>query len=425
MLNKYINQEEGMSNQKEDKIVLLGLTTKDVAICLSIGIIILAIVLYFKYDKEIFVQKQYYCREIPDGLEPEEIQYIYNHRKIKNTAWITFLGLVNKGVFTVKKTKNKVGKEVLEIEDTNKAVTLKKYQSIFLQFIQGKMHNGKITDLELKAKLKNGSFSRYREYVNDLKKEVESLFGEENKAPKRVFTFLIILMIGLIGLIIYLAIKSSQPEAAFGIAIFLGMTTLIYTMFFATIKWDLATVLFFIVHCGAFQMANIFMLGSAGVGWMYVPYIILFIVLQYAYRIKKAPKEEREIVEKAKGLKRYIRDYSLLKDKNLEDVTLWENYLILAIALGLNKKVIDKICVERLENSTNNMYVTFADYAILDTSLRNSFYNFERTGGFSGSSSGSSYSGSSGGFSGGSSSGGRRRRWWTEVHHSKYKIIRY
>lgn len=106
VLEKYINQEEGMKSEKEP-IAFLGLSIKQIAIYLSMGIVILAIILYFKYDKEIYVEKHYYCREIPEGIETEELQYIYNHRKIKNTMWTTFLNLIKKEYLLLKRQKIK------------------------------------------------------------------------------------------------------------------------------------------------------------------------------------------------------------------------------------------------------------------------------------------------------------------------------
>lgn len=283
------------------------------------------------------------------------------------------------------------------------------------------MKNGKITDLELKAKLKNSLYSKYKKYEEGLKEEVESLLGEETKAPKKVFTFITILMICLIALIVILAIKSKNPETSIGIAMFLIITTFIYTVFFKSMEWNIGTILFFTIHFGAFQGANIAMLVQVDLGLMYIPYILLFIILQYSYRIKKVSKEERTIYEKAKGLKRYISDYSLLKEKGLNDLVIWEDYLILAIALDVNKNVVNKLC-DNIDTISQNTYGTVMYYSMLDTSLRTSFSDSisRASGGYS--SGGSGYSGSSGGFSGGSSSGGRWRRWWTEVHLSNNEI---
>ena len=162
------------------------------------------------------------------------------------------------------------------------------------------------------------------------------------------------------------------------------------------------------------------MMVSAGVGWLYIPYIICFAFIQYLIRIKKYSREEREVIAKIKGLRRYIKDYSLMRERDglVENIALWEDYFILAIALGLNAKTINYFYNYGKEQVSSNlgmaMYGTHT-YSDFHYTAYNSFYNYQRsyrTYSSSSSGGGSSYSGSSGGFSGGSSSGGGGGRRW-------------
>jgi hypothetical protein len=128
-----------------------------------------------------------------------------------------------------------------------------------------------------------------------------------------------------------------QAELAFGLLMFLAITTVAYTAAFKSITPSVFTIVFFAIHCGMFQLANIGMLVQVGEGIMYIPYALLFILLQYAYRIERMSLEERQVKEQIKGLRRYIKDYSYLSNKDdIQEIVLWEDYFILAIALGLN-----------------------------------------------------------------------------------------
>jgi preprotein translocase subunit YajC len=45
------------------------------------------------------------------------------------------------------------------------------------------------------------------------------------------------------------------------------------------------------------------MLVNSGIGIMYIPYVLLFILIQYVVRVRKDSKEERQIIEMIKGLR--------------------------------------------------------------------------------------------------------------------------
>ena len=55
-------------------------------------------------------------------------------------------------------------------------------------------------------------------------------------------------------------------------------------------------------------------------------------------------KEGKILVEQIIGIKNYIHDFSLLSEKEKEDISLWEDFLIYAVVLEENKDIIDDIC---------------------------------------------------------------------------------
>lgn len=126
-----------------------------------------------------------------------------------------------------------------------------------------------------------------------------------------------------------------------------------------------------------------------------------------------------------KGLKKYMEDFSLLKERDIPDLVLWEKYLVYATAFGISDKVIDqlKVVYPQMQNLDGNTYMYL--YLMSDTRFSNGFihelnqstnsaYSAYREAYNAAHSSSSSGSGGGGGFSGGG--GGRRWRWpeWAE-----------
>lgn len=121
------------------------------------------------------------------------------------------------------------------------------------------------------------------------------------------------------------------------------------------------------------------------------------------------------------GLKNYMDDFSLLKEKEVPDLVLWEKYLVYATTFGISKKVIEQLKIVYPQIMDQNTYYdnryTYMYLACNNNfgnnfmeSLDNSFgrvYN-TATSAYNSAHS-SSGSGGGGGFSGGG--GGGRRRW--------------
>lgn len=129
-------------------------------------------------------------------------------------------------------------------------------------------------------------------------------------------------------------------------------------------------------------------------------------------------------VKQWNALKKYMEDYSLLKEKNVPDIVLWEKYLVYATVFGISKKVIEQLKVIHPEmfeiNDQTNSMNSYGYWNIVcnDRFGTNGFDNLSKglekvytkaSSAYSAAhSSDSSGSGSGGGFSSG---GGGRRRW--------------
>ena len=128
--------------------------------------------------------------------------------------------------------------------------------------------------------------------------------------------------------------------------------------------------------------------------------------------------------EKWKAFKKYMKDFSLLKEKEIPALVVWEKYLVFATAFGISDKVLKqlKVIYPEITNMDSAMY-TYSYIHIMNSinignCINSSVY----------SAIGSSGSGAGGGFSGGGG-GGR----WPEVavadakaktQKTKYKKVR-
>lgn len=106
--------------------------------------------------------------------------------------------------------------------------------------------------------------------------------------------------------------------------------------------------------------------------------------------------------DKWKALKKYMEDFSLLKEKEVLDIVLWEKFLVYATAFGIAEKVIKQLKIVYPDYDTMDYGIYPSMYIFMHTDFNSSFNSISH----SMSSSFSSGSGGGGGFSGG---GGR---WW-------------
>ena len=109
-----------------------------------------------------------------------------------------------------------------------------------------------------------------------------------------------------------------------------------------------------------------------------------------------------------KGLKKYMEDFSLLNEKEVPAIEIWERFLVYATAFGIAEKVIKqlKLAYPNFEQLTGSDYTMM--YLMMNTNFSSSFAS---TISSAMSSTYSSATGGGGGFSGGGGGGGGRRRW--------------
>lgn len=121
-----------------------------------------------------------------------------------------------------------------------------------------------------------------------------------------------------------------------------------------------------------------------------------------AKRINVLTQKGVDEKNKWKAFKKFMEDFSMLDQKDIPDVVLWEKYLVFATAFGISEKVLKqlKVVYPQIEDINSPIYTSFAYIPIMNAiNIENCVSSAVYSGTYS------SASGSGGGFSGG---GGRR-----------------
>lgn len=115
------------------------------------------------------------------------------------------------------------------------------------------------------------------------------------------------------------------------------------------------TMWFVIILEYTLAIPNIILSGQLGI---YFFSIIILSILNYiinqAMPYTKYGKNERK---KLLELKKYIKEYSLIKDRDLNAVIVWDEYLAYATAFGIPNKVTDKIYEKIYDSSKNKKFI--------------------------------------------------------------------
>lgn len=167
----------------------------------------------------------------------------------------------------------------------------------------------------------------------------------------------------------------------------------------------------FMFLLGVIYVANMFIISpAANVSKISLTLgvILLFILLFALPFLLSARSLKEEYVDeynKLIGLKKYLKEYSKLKDRYPIELVLWNKYLTFASLFGIADKVSKEFKEELLAQGYDDDYI-YTTYPVLNMSI-----NSQRLNDSFATSTGTGTS-SSGGYSGGGSGGGGGRRWW-------------
>ena len=180
-----------------------------------------------------------------------------------------------------------------------------------------------------------------------------------------------------------------------------------------------ALIIFFGIFAIAFTSEFLNVFGYIGIFGLIVCQVIAIVINSRTLK-KINVYTQKGIDEKEmwRGLKKYMKDFSMLDKREVPEIAIWEHFLVFATAFGIADKVLKqlKVVYPNIENDLNvNTYTCM--YFMMNTNFSSSFSNAIST---SMSSAYTSASGGGGGFSGGGG-GGR----WPEVGEEVDKPSRY
>ena len=316
-----------------------------------------------------------YYRELPEeNATPGEALFLlkglYNDftADFGNVFSATLLNLSLKGHIELSLDKNKKRKEAITIINLNKnkeTIDLKEDEKEMLEF--------------LKKAMKDNSEIR----MKDLEKYIKSHSMEIEKLIKKA----------------HKDVKSSMISNQ----CFDEEEYKIFNQYLGKLALYLTGAIF-LVLVGAFFSILLLLLA-----------IIMIINLIYCYKIKNRinvlTQKGIDQKEKWKGLKKYMEEFSLLKERDIPELVIWEKYLVYATAFGIADKVLKQLKIvypniDQMDNITTSTYFYFMYHSNFNTNFANAINTSIASATYS------SGSGSGGGFSGGGGfgGGGRRRR---------------
>lgn len=329
---------------------------------LIVPFIILAI-MYHLYGKEYTAKEinynALYEREIPSEHSPAEVIFFvkgdeeYNMKDQENAIISTIMSFVNKGIASIEEKNNDVFLTFDHIKVEK--MKLQKFEESLLEFIKKEFGNKTFSIKEFEKRSANKLeyyqlINRFFMHVSKINKKSEFVENQGNKIG--------IISIGVYILLTFI-IMFFQPLALFG-------------LLFA--------------------------------------FVTLIIIKSKKIMLAKWTEKGRLLNLKWENFRKYITDYSLMKEHPPESVKLWDEYLTYAIALGVADKTINIMKKmspkEKInKNSISHVYFTVPLALNMTNSFRPSYVS-KSSGGYSGG----GYSGGVGGFGGGMGGGGSGAR---------------
>lgn len=385
-----LKEEQGyasLANKEREK-------TKKAALVIQISIVVIAIYLIFNLIQKIKKDKKElknmsdinsvnypYYRELPDkNMTAGDIAYIYYYKndkmnkKLNKVFSANVLSLFLKGCIGLEKNNKKEIVVTINKNNINTKELLRDENTVFNLFADAsKKLNKSFTMKEFKKYITKQNAEKTSERFEDMKIKAEMNAKKQN---------------------IY-ALKNVNIREKY------------------KPKYEMSLLMLFV-------MLIIFMIG---IGLLeegilatilcLLMFIYEFLLLKDIVIIKKILNKSRNLSEKGmdylsklKGLKRYIEDFSFMKERETMDIVLWREYLVAAVVFGVSNKVIKELLNEipQIPKETYECYMCFNKENVRIRQRANWVRRFVET-------SNSNYS-SGEGFGGGFSSGGGR---WSVV----------
>ena len=339
-------------------------------LAIFIILLIYIIYLYFKYGREYKVPKEYdYIREPPSNIKPAILGHLLTFGQFNDTFLkATMMDLIHRGVIDIEKDPNSKNDYILKLNKNKEE--LQGFEKTLVEKILFDISDS-FTIKELNKKIKKRQehyYYKFEDFKNEIKEEAKNYdFFDKVSEEKSNLTAGLGCLIPIAG--IFLSIFLKNP---------------------------------------------MFLL------WLILGPIYLFIGANAVRRRSYKGKEE---FDKWMALKRFLNDFSNLKEYGPKSVVIWEKYLIYGTILGVAKTVLRalKIIFPQLTDIENARLIGVATGATLAsfdsrmdfinsalskvTSATSSAYKTSSSSWSSGGGGGGGFSGGGGGGGGGSGGG--------------------
>lgn len=127
--------------------------------------------------------------------------------------------------------------------------------------------------------------------------------------------------------------------------------------------------------------------------------LLFYVIIRGSMKTRINSRKGAEIKLKWKALKKFMEDFSALKERELPELSMWERYLIYATAFGVAEKLLKELKLVYPDFENTNFYSNYYNMILVSSMLNNitsTIQNPEVSG---------SSVGGGGGFSGGGGSG--------------------
>jgi len=359
--NVIVKNENGLEkiiNEEENYIEEFYIPPEYLIFGPPLLILIIFIYFYWKHGREPKItEKSIYERDIPYGYGPALANSILNWGVNEDSIVATLMDLIRRKYLKVEKVKGKKflffgGKDDYEFSEGKKSADdLIKFEKMIFDMIYDNFDKGKIRISELNKIVI--SKRKYMGFFDKWKKEVEKELKKINlidRSGEKKFwglAFLIILGCGFVGVV-----------------------------------------------GGSYFISSLYPL-IIGTG---ICVFELLILLFFKGALPKRNDRGAQHYYKWKNLKKFLKDFGMMKEKVPMDLILWEQFLVFATAFGISSKVIKEMDISLPEAVKNRstLYVGGSFRTLSTGSFRSSFSSMSMS---------SSRTGHSGSFSGGGGGG--------------------
>lgn len=383
-LDSIIAEETKWADQANAKRMLAKNMMKMINVVVTAGSILFSLFLFTRINKarkilkerpENHIQKLDYFRDIPDNTAtPSEAEFMRMYNKsfnIQNVFSAIMMDLANKGCIEFEPIANE--KKNVTILVKNKETVLKQDELAVYEFICGAAKDNRITMKELKKYCENHETKTYYLWTgikSKAKAECKSRGCIDEKIKKDGLKY--------------------------------------------SLEFTLYILIFIFLIAGTITTMGMYPILALPIITIIIAYLFFGKLIKSYSGITVKGLEERE---QWKGLKKYMEDFSLLKEKNIPDLVLWEKFLVFATAFGIADKVLKQLKVAYPQLMDDNyMRTNYAGMYYMSRydvghefghSMSRGYNSYVSSHSSSGSGSGGGFSGGGGGGFGGGGSGGR------------------